>query len=148
MNKKTVIVASIGLLLAISLSVPLLSSLRAGVAMPENFSGTYTRETANESADIKITLLPDGKVQVTGMAFWGTQREYGPNIGELDFTSGLVNGHIRYSELDGQDMNYALELTFTDTGLTAKEEGSSDNFGLNVSFAGDYKKASAPTEKN
>jgi hypothetical protein len=140
MKKKTVIVASIGLLLAISLSVPLLSGLRAGEVMPEDISGTYTRETEDESADIKITLLPDGKVQVSGMAFWGTQREYGPNIGELDFTSALVNGHLRYSELDGQDLNYALELTFTETGLTAKEEGSSDNFGLNVSFAGDYLK--------
>jgi hypothetical protein len=138
MKKKTVIVASIGLLLAISLSVPLLSGLRAGEATPEDISGTYTRETEDESADIKITLLPDGKVQVTGMAFWGTQREYGPNMGELDFTSILVNGCIRYAEQNGQTLNYALELTFTEEGLTAKEEGSSDNFGLNVSFAGDY----------
>jgi hypothetical protein len=127
------------LFLAASLSLPFPLTIRAEEAILD-ISGTYTRKTGNESAQINISLLPGGKVRVAGMAFWGTQREYGPNIGDLDFTTVLINNHVRYSEKKGKTLTYALDLTFIETGLTAKEEGSSDNFGLNVSFAGDYKK--------
>jgi hypothetical protein len=140
MKNKIVTVAAIALFLAMVLSISCLPGLRAGEVMPEDISGTYIRETENELAKIEITLLLDGQVNVTGMAFWGTRQKYGPNIGELDFTSVLENNHIQYSEKNGQAKTYTLELKFTEKGLTAREEGLSEDFGLNVTFAGDYQK--------
>lgn len=139
MKYKTAITVPIFLLLAVFLSVACLPQLGADETISD-ISGTYTRQTENESANLEISLLPGGKVHIEGMAFWGTRREYGPNIGELDFTAPFVNNHIRYSEQNGQTITYTLELIFTETGLTAREKGLSENLGLNVSFAGDYQK--------
>ena len=47
--------------------------------------GRYVRETEHESAEFEVTRLPDGRLRVSGVAFWGTKREYGPNIGQLEF---------------------------------------------------------------
>lgn len=139
MKNKIAIAVSIILLFAVFLSISCLSGLRANETMSD-ISGIYTRETENERAKLEIRLLPDGKIHVAGMAFWGTRREFGPNIGELDFTSDLVEDRVSYSEQEGQHRIYMLELTFTNSGLTAREQGVSENFGLNVSFAGDYAK--------
>ena len=104
-----------------------------------NVSGKYTRETEDESATLEVNLLPDGKVHIRGMVLWGRNRKYGPNIGELDFKSLIKNGRVEYTEKMGT-RHYKLELTFVEGGLSAKEEGISTNFGLNVKFAGEYKK--------
>lgn len=107
---------------------------------PRDVSGKYIRETNNERAELEIKLLHGGKVRVTGTSFWGTKREYGPNIGELDFVSAIKDGHIKFSENAGKGDYYELELTFKERGLSAKEKGLSGNFGLNVTFAGEYRK--------
>lgn len=107
---------------------------------PRDVSGKYIRETNNERAELEIKLLHGGKVRVTGTSFWGTKREYGPNIGELDFVSPIKDGHVKYSENVGKGDYYELELTFKEKGLSAKEKGLSGNFGLNVTFAGEYRK--------
>jgi len=103
-------------------------------------SGKYTRETEDESATLEVKLLPDGKVHVRGMSLWGRNRKYGPNIGELDFKASINNGRVEYTEKIGKRQHYKLELIFVEGGLSGKEEGISTNFGLNVTFAGEYKK--------
>jgi len=105
-----------------------------------NVSGKYTRETENESATLEVNLLSDGKVRIKGMSLWGRNRKYGPNIGELDFKASIKNGRVEYTEGIGKRQHYKLELTFVEGGLSAKEEGISAHFGLNVKFAGKYKK--------
>ena len=109
------------------------------ILITRDVSGTYVRETENESAELEIRLLQSGKVRVTGISFYGTKQEYGPNTGELDFVSTINNGHILHSEKKGKDLFYKLELIFKKKGLIVKEEGLSKNFGLNVTFAGDYR---------
>ena len=74
------------------------------------------------------------------MSFWGTNRKYGPNIGELDFKASIKNGRVEYMERKGKRQRYKLELTFVEGGLSAKEGGISANLGLNVTFEGEYKK--------
>lgn len=110
-------------------------------------SGKYLRETDNESAELEIRLLHGGKVRVIGTSFYGTKREYGPNIGELDFVSTIKNGHVKYSEKIGKNQYYRLELTFKGKGMSVKEEGISRNFGLNVTFAGEYRKNESTNRK-
>jgi len=105
-----------------------------------NVSGKYTRETEDESATLEVNVLPDGKVHIRGMSLWGTNRKYGPNIGEIDFKASIKNRRVEYTERMGKRQHYKLELTFVEGGLLAKEEGISTNFGLNVTFAGEYKK--------
>ncbi len=108
--------------------------------MKTNVSGKYLRETDNESSELNIKLLPGGKVHVTGISFWGTKQEYGPNTGELDFVSTIKNGHVKFSEKIGKGQYYKLELTFKEKGLSVKEEGYIGRYGMNVTFTGEYKK--------
>jgi len=114
--------------------------LTAANVLGGNISGKYVRETDNELSEIEIKLLPGGKVHVTGISFWGTKHEYGPHDGELDFISSIKNGRVKYSEKVGKRGYYKLELTFKEKSLSAKEEGISGNFGMNVSFAGEHRK--------
>ena len=126
----------------VSLVVGLCSILGAPAAdlKSVDIAGKYAKETNNERAILEIKQLPGGKVHVSGISFWGTKRENGPNIGELEFTSSLHNGCVKYSEKIGKGKKYNLELTFKDKSLIAKENGISGNFGMNVTFAGEYSK--------
>jgi len=96
------------ILLTVSLVVVLssISGVSAADLKSRDVSGKYTRETDNESATLEIRQLPGGKVHVTGISFWGTKRENGPNIGELGFTSSLNNGRVKYTERVGKGKNY------------------------------------------
>lgn len=116
------------------------TSLISAESKDQNISGKYLRETEDERAELEIRVLPNRRVQVTGISDWGTTQKHGPNIGELDFVAELRNGRIRYSEKIGKGQYYKLELTPTKSGLSAKEEGGSAKFGMNVTFAGEYKK--------
>lgn len=125
----------------ISLSVTIILSVVASLAHSADLkqsatSGKYIKETNNEIAEIEVKEISKGKVHVTGIAFWGTKNEYGPNIGKLDFTSSLRNGRIKYSEKG----KYRLELVFKKKGLEVKENGFSDSLGMNVTFSGKYTK--------
>jgi hypothetical protein len=120
--------------------ISMASGVLAQEPKPKNVSGKYIKKTENESANIEVKLISQNKVHVKGIALWGTNRETGPNIGELDFKAPIKNGRVEYFENKGKKQYYKLELIFTEKGLIAKEEGSSDNFGLNVTFAGEYSK--------
>ncbi|MGH8462484.1 MAG: hypothetical protein ACRESS_12830 [Stenotrophobium sp.] len=105
-------------------------------------SGKYTRvhESKNEEADLQVKNIPGGRVHVTGTALWGTDNKYGPNIGQLDFVASVHNGRVHYSDRHGSGKGYNLEIQFNKHGLTATEKGPNGDFGLNVTFEGEYRK--------
>ena len=76
---------------------------------------------------------------MVGEALWGTHREYGPNIGTLDFLATPEDGIVQYEDqLLGKDKPYRAAMRFIETGLIFEEEGFNGYFGMNVTFAGDY----------
>jgi hypothetical protein len=105
-------------------------------------SGRYVRETENEKAKLEVTLMSDGRVHVTGLSLWGTKtlRDLGPNIGEVDFIAPIKKGRVIYIEPMGKGRKYKLELIFEKNRLIAKERDAAGYLGLNVSFAGEYRK--------
>lgn len=103
-------------------------------------SGHYVREDEISSAELQIWELLNGNIRVTGIALWGTDREYGPNIGELDFETVLNDDIAVYTDPTVHEEEYNLEINFKPNGLTAYEEYVIGYFGMNVSFEGEYKK--------
>lgn len=104
--------------------------------------GHYIRAGEYESAELKIQRLADGRYHVTGTALWGTHREYGPNIGDLDFIAEIHGGTIEYRwPCLGENREYHAWLKFTDAGLIVTEENWVGVFGINVTFSGQYDKA-------
>ena len=109
---------------------------------PDNISGRYERENGNESAELTVALLPNGQVHVTGLSLWGTNRKYGPNIGNLDFEADIKDGRVIFFDhvQARTEEVYKLELIFDKDRLTAKEQNASGYFGMNVTFEGAYVK--------
>ncbi len=104
-------------------------------------SGHYIRDGEFESADIKVKRLPDGKYHIDGLALWGKTREYGPNIGDLDFIAELHGNTIEYSWAGSNREPYKAVFKFQDKMLTIFEENWMGMFGMNVCFQGQYHKA-------
>lgn len=104
-----------------------------------NIAGHYIREGEFESAEMDISYLGNKRVRVNGFAVWGTAREFGPNVGELDFEDELRDGKIAFSD-EFSEKVYRAEITFRESGLTVEENYVTGYFGLNVSFEGQYDK--------
>lgn len=105
-------------------------------------SGHYVRDGEFESADIKVQRLTDGKYHIDGLALWGKAREYGPNIGDLDFIAELINGDtIEYSLGHPGRESYKAIFKFENGKLTISEDNWVGMFGMNVCFQGQYHKA-------
>lgn len=104
--------------------------------------GHYIRAGEYESAELKVQHLTDGRYHVVGTALWGTHREYGPNIGDLDFIAELHGDTIEYRwPYPGEEREYHALLRFTENGLDVTEENWLGIFGMNVNFSGRYDKA-------
>lgn len=120
--------------------------VRFGEAMAaaiEGINGQYILVGGgSSSAELTVRQLTNGDIRVIGEALWGTNREYGPNIGTLDFLAEL-NGNLAVFEdhLPGEERPYSASLTFSDGLLVVDEENHVGYFGMNVSFAGTYAKA-------
>lgn len=107
------------------------------VRSPGDISGRYIRETDYESAELEVTLLENNQVHITGVALWGTTREFGPNIGEIDFEAPLKEGRVEFTDSTlGEE--YKLEIRFENGRAFAKEQYVVGFFGMNVSFEGEY----------
>jgi hypothetical protein len=100
-------------------------------------SGHYIRDGDFSSAELQVSSLSNGNVRVTGLALWGKNREFGPNLGELDFEAEVTNGRVVYTDKSVRD--YRLELQFNGDRLVAAEN-SLGPFGANVSFEGEYRR--------
>jgi len=113
----------------------------ATAAGSDKISGHYIRGGEYESADMKIQRLPDGKYHVSGLALWGKTKEFGPNIGELDFVGDLVGNTIEYTWTHPGRDPYRAIFNFKNGKLTVEEENWVGMFGMNVWFQGEYDKA-------
>lgn len=109
------------------------------------YSGEYIRETDtdNESTEIVIEKLNNGKYHVTGLALWGIKKTGGAHTGELDFTTYIKNAKIHYTKYQGMWKGgkdyYVLDIIFNKNGLVAKEKNAWHGiFGMNVHFEGEY----------
>lgn len=107
-------------------------------------SGHYVWETPNESAELDIEALGNNMISVTGIALWGTTREFGPNIGELDFKGILSRNAVHYCN---PHSDYEVTIQFTFGGLTVTEKNAQGEFGMNVTFAGEFRKAIEKTQE-
>ena len=108
----------------------------------QTIAGHYVREGPNEEAEFDVSILADGRVRVEGFALWGTSRSRGPNIGDLAFVAPVINNSTIFLE-ETPVGEYHLELAFGPDGLVATESGANNfNFGMNVSFGGQYKRVS------
>ncbi len=105
-------------------------------------SGRYVRDGEFSNAELQVMLMPDGAVRVTGLAYWGLTREFGPNMGTLDFRADLVDGKAVFVDARVAEDEYRIELTFHAQGLTAAEQYALGYFGMNVSFEGQYRRVS------
>ncbi|NOX73655.1 MAG: hypothetical protein GXP03_08565 [Alphaproteobacteria bacterium] len=106
-------------------------------------SGHYVRTSGStESAEIVITLLPEGlesvsRYYISGVAFFGLTREFGPNMGELSKVVELADSN----RITWNDGNHKLAIDISDDGLEVVEEAiEMPVHGLDVSFSGNYRK--------
>jgi hypothetical protein len=106
-------------------------------------SGQYIRTGAGtDSAELMVHELPEGRVRIVGEALWGTNREYGPNIGTLDFIAELRDTTAEFEDKPSwSDVPYRIKLSFSQAGMQVVEQLSPGYFGMNVTFGGSYIKA-------
>ena len=107
---------------------------------PDNITGQYIRESEWEPAELDVRMLPGNRVRVSGLALWGTGRQYGPNTGELEFEATLEGNQVTFVDT-GPRQGYKLVLAFEDGRLTVTENSVIGYFGMNVNFEGRYLKA-------
>jgi hypothetical protein len=120
------------------------------VPKDDPFAGKYIRVGEGaESAEITLTPIDDGRggdprYAVTGLALWGAGRRSSPHIGELEFVASLHNNEIAWAEpalVPGRDA-HRISLTFSGGGDLAIDETEwSGRYGMNVTFAGIYRRA-------
>ncbi|MCP5061383.1 MAG: hypothetical protein GY936_02845 [Ignavibacteriae bacterium] len=103
------------------------------------FTGTYSRWNEYESSDLEVTYLGGNKIHVKGNALYGKTKEFGPNIGQIDFITEIkINKATFIDKLFNEE--YKLELEFLGDKLIADEKYVIGYFGMNVSFEGEYYK--------
>ena len=114
----------------------------AGAEPPtQTIAGHYVRPGKDEEAELDVSVLADGRVRVEGFALWGTSSSTTPHIGSLGFVAPMDNDSVIFVE-EASMGQYRLELAFAPDKLVAKESGIG-NFGMNVSFDGQYQRAGA-----
>lgn len=101
------------------------------------FTGSYYRGNEFESSELDIKFLGGNLIHVKGTALWGINREYGPNIGQLDFVTNIELNKAVFSD-SLFDEKYSLELEFRSNKLVVLENYVAGYFGMNVSFEGEY----------
>ena len=107
-------------------------------ARGRDVSGHYERPGENAQATLDVKMLPGNRVKVTGIALWNTKNEkYGPNIGELDFEADLKSDTASWTAPDG----YRITIRFSRHALDVTERSADGHFGMNVTFAGHYARA-------
>ena len=104
-------------------------------------AGHYVRGGEYDSAELHVERLADGQFHVTGLALWGKKREYGPNLGELDFIAWLNGQALEFTAPHHDGRTYRIVLSFGGAKLSIVEENWVGVYGMNVSFGGEYEKA-------
>jgi len=103
-------------------------------------AGHYIRRGQSDSAEIKVRHIDGFTYYVEGLAFWGTSRESGPNIGTLEFEANALDMELKFLDnYRGED--FEAVLRFDGDSLIITEKGFNANAGHNVTFEGEYAKA-------
>ena len=110
----------------------------------DTLNGVYAWSSKNAEADISIRLLYDGqgdhkKYLVYGTALYGTQNEYGPNIGEIHFITSVINNQFKWETASSGDDKYVFNAYIEGNKIIVSEDGICP-FGMNVFFSGTYEK--------
>lgn len=109
------------------------------------FSGKYSHSRENASADVEIKYIGGNVLQIQGMAFWGTESEFGPNIGELDCIA-VLDGNKAIFKDKFHDEEYILEVTFLGSKISISDNYIMGYYGNGVSFTGEYFKEATLTD--
>lgn len=109
-------------------------------APADPIAGHYIREGEFASAELEVTRTADGRVRVSGLALWGKTREYGPNLGELDFEAEVKAGQVFFRDESVERETYSIELTFLADAVVAREHYVIGYFGMNARFESIYKR--------
>lgn len=108
-----------------------------------SITGHYVRDSNYDSVEIRVKRLGTGQYHVSGEALWGVQREYGPNVGDLDFIAKFdINSVVLYLKKNYGGEVYKARLAFDSGNLIVSEENWVGMFGMNVMFSGEYTRAS------
>lgn len=108
--------------------------------------GQYIRvdDISYSSAEIIISRIAGkhNEYHISGFALWGRTWSSAPNIGDFDHV--MVFDHGRFDYVNSRVHNplrpYRIVLTLSNGLLRVDEENSLGQYGLNVSFDGNYRK--------
>ncbi len=84
-------------------------------------------------------MIAPARIHVDGWALHGRTREYGPNMGEIDFDASLQERTATFTYAKHPSQSYKLTLRFEEGTLVATEEGRGP-FGHGVYFGGRYER--------
>lgn len=101
-------------------------------------SGRWLRGDDVDSAEIEVERMTDTRVRVHGFALHGKTRDIGPNIGELDFESDLIDQAVMFVDERRPGQSYTLRLRFLKDRVMADERGASGYFGTGAHLGGEY----------
>jgi hypothetical protein len=100
--------------------------------------GRFVRRGERDIAELQVRHVAPSRVQVSGLALWGTDREL-PSNGEVEFEVDLLPGNTaEFTEFVEGEGLYRLRLTFLANALVAHEQRLVGYFGHNVTFEGVY----------
>lgn len=121
------------------------------LARSDPYAGHYVMEDSDitVAGELDLTSLPDTiegglRYFVSGFALFGGHRPQGPNMGELGFVAELKDGmlkHVWPFDFDRARESHTITITLTPDGLSLAETNHWGHYGINVSFAGEYKRA-------
>jgi hypothetical protein len=100
-------------------------------------AGTYTWKQGGAEAELAIARIDGGQYHVQGEAFWGMDRMGGPHIGEVKFIAPMKDSVITYRSSNG---GYTIRIGWSDGQMSVSEDGICPDAGVNVTFAGKYKR--------
>lgn len=103
------------------------------------FSGKYFHVRKNAEANIEIKYVGGNLLQISGMSFYGTEREYGPNMGELDCIAKIEDNKAVFID-KFEDEEYKLEITFLGSRVLIEDNYIMGYYGVGVCFNGEYYK--------
>ncbi len=106
---------------------------------PGEISGHYIRPGEWDGAELQLVGKIDGSVRVIGIASWGMTREYGPNLGQLDFEAEVIDGRLTFTDEVTGGGEYRLEIEFLGDKLMVREGPTTAYHGARVTFTGEYK---------
>ena len=103
--------------------------------------GRYIRASENDSAELNVSLAGPKRLHVSGLAIWGKTSARGPNIGQIEFEAPLEEGkEVVFTDDRNPNDVYRLKVRFTQGGAHVEERLAEGYFGLNVTFAGEYRR--------